>query len=58
MQDGPDKMAEFAKDRGLTFPYLYDESQDVARWLLSIFDMPVVCIQISPTIGAITERWS
>ena len=31
MQDGPDKMADFARDRSLPFPYLYDESQDVAR---------------------------
>lgn len=30
-QDAPDKMAEFAAERGFTFPYLYDESQDVAR---------------------------
>jgi hypothetical protein len=31
MQDGPNKMAEFARDRAFKFPYLYDESQDVAR---------------------------
>jgi peroxiredoxin len=30
-QDGPDKMAETAKAWGLTFPYLYDESQAVAK---------------------------
>lgn len=30
-QDGPEKMADFAKERGFTFPYLYDETQDVAR---------------------------
>ncbi|MES1201473.1 MAG: thioredoxin family protein [Pseudomonadota bacterium] len=30
-QDGPDKMADFAKAHGFTFPYLYDDSQDVAR---------------------------
>jgi peroxiredoxin len=30
-QDGPDKMAEFARERGFEFPYLYDESQQVAR---------------------------
>ena len=29
-QDGPDKMAEFADERGFEFPYLYDESQQVA----------------------------
>lgn len=30
-QDGPDKMAEDAKKYGYTFPYLYDESQAVAK---------------------------
>ena len=30
-QDSPDKMAEFAKENDYTFPYLYDESQEVAR---------------------------
>ena len=30
-QDGPDKMKIHAKDVGYTFPYLYDESQDVAK---------------------------
>ncbi len=30
-QDGPEKMAEFARQRGFEFPYLYDESQQVAR---------------------------
>ena len=30
-QDGPDKMAELAKDAGFSFPYLYDETQQVAR---------------------------
>lgn len=29
--DSPDKMACEARDAGYTFPYLYDESQDVAR---------------------------
>ena len=29
--DAPDKMTEFAKEEGYTFPYLYDESQEVAR---------------------------
>jgi peroxiredoxin len=29
--DAPDKMALVAKDHGFTFPYLYDESQDVAK---------------------------
>jgi peroxiredoxin len=30
-QDGPDQMAIEAKRHGYTFPYLYDESQSVAR---------------------------
>ena len=30
-QDGPDQMAVAARDYGWTFPYLYDETQDVAR---------------------------
>jgi peroxiredoxin len=29
--DGPERMKEAAKQLGYTFPYLYDESQDVAR---------------------------
>jgi peroxiredoxin len=30
-EDSPEKMAEEIKQVGYTFPYLYDESQDVAR---------------------------
>ena len=30
-QDGPDKMKELAEQVGYTFPYLYDETQAVAR---------------------------
>jgi peroxiredoxin len=30
-QDGPDQMAVAARDYGWTFPYLYDETQDIAR---------------------------
>jgi len=29
--DAPDRMAEFASEHGFTFPYLIDESQQVAR---------------------------
>ena len=29
--DSPDKMVEFAKKYGFSFPYLYDETQDVAK---------------------------
>jgi peroxiredoxin len=30
-QDGPAKMAELSQSRGLTFPYLFDEAQEVAK---------------------------
>ena len=30
-QDGPDKMKEHARAAGYNFPYLYDETQEVAR---------------------------
>ena len=30
-EDAPDKMAAFAKQHGFTFPYLYDESQAIAK---------------------------
>lgn len=30
-QDGPEKMAALAKELGYPFPYLYDESQNVAK---------------------------
>lgn len=30
-QDGPEKMSTHAKENGYPFPYLYDESQEVAK---------------------------
>jgi peroxiredoxin len=30
-QDGPDKMTEFAFAHGMEFPYLFDETQEVAK---------------------------
>ena len=30
-QDGPDKMKQLAREYGYEFPYLYDETQEVAR---------------------------
>ncbi len=30
-EDSPEKMAELARQAGFTFPYLYDESQEVAK---------------------------
>ncbi len=29
--DRPEKMAEFARQKGFTFPYLYDQTQEVAK---------------------------
>jgi peroxiredoxin len=29
--DAPDKMAQMAEEKGFNFPYVYDESQEVAR---------------------------
>jgi peroxiredoxin len=30
-EDGPEKLAEMSRELGFTFPYLFDESQDIAR---------------------------
>ena len=30
-EDGPEEMKIFAENRGFTFPYLYDESQEIAK---------------------------
>ncbi len=30
-QDRPERMAELARDKGFAFPYLFDESQNIAR---------------------------
>ena len=30
-EDRPEKMIQFAQEKGFTFPYLYDETQDVAK---------------------------
>ncbi len=50
-QDGPDKMKEFAAVNKFPFPYLYDETQDVARAYsaactpdFSIFDGELNCV--------------
>lgn len=34
-QDGPDKMKEFANNEKFSFPYLYDETQEVAKSFLA-----------------------
>ena len=50
-QDGPDKMKQFALRNNFPFPYLYDETQDVARAYsaactpdFSIFDGDLKCV--------------
>ncbi len=50
-QDAPDKMRELAASLGLSIPYLYDESQDVARAYQAactpdfyIFDGDLTCV--------------
>ncbi len=50
-QDGPELMQKLAKDKQFPFPYLYDETQDVARAYdaactpdFSIFDAENKCI--------------
>lgn len=50
-QDAPDLMKENAKEENYPFPYLYDESQDVAKAYhaactpdFSIFDKDLLCV--------------
>ena len=50
-QDGPDKMKQVAKDEGYPFPYLYDETQEVAKAYqaectpdLFVFDANLKCV--------------
>jgi len=50
-QDGPERMKELGEEFGFPFPYLYDESQDVARAYgaactpdFSIFDGGMACV--------------
>jgi thiol-disulfide isomerase/thioredoxin len=49
--DAPDKMVEFARERDFPFPYLYDESQEVAKAYdaactpdFSVFDGNMKCV--------------
>ncbi len=49
-EDAPEKMRERAKERGYAFPYLYDETQEVARAYLAactpdfyVFDGDLKC---------------
>jgi len=48
--DSPERMKEFAETYGFTFPYLYDETQDVARAYMAactpdiyVFDKDMRC---------------
>lgn len=50
-QDSPEKMAEKARDLGYSFPYLYDESQAVAKAYQAactpdfyLFDAELACV--------------
>ena len=50
-QDSPERMKEMAEKTGYTFPYLYDETQDVARAYdaactpdLFLFDEKLKCV--------------
>ena len=50
-QDGPELMTNFAEENGFIFPYLYDESQDVAKAYdaactpdFSVFDSQDKCV--------------
>lgn len=50
-QDAPDRMREFAQQHDFSFPYLFDESQDVARAYMAactpdlyVFDANLVCV--------------
>lgn len=58
-QDGPDKMAELAKHKQFPFPYLYDETQSVAKAYFaactpdfSIYDADLKCIYRGQLDGA------
>ncbi|MEO1653404.1 MAG: thioredoxin family protein [Bacteroidota bacterium] len=49
--DAPDKMKELATERGFNFPYLFDESQEVARAYQAactpdfmVFDADLTCV--------------
>lgn len=50
-QDSPERMTEFAMQHGFSFPYLYDEGQEVAKAYyasctpdLSVFDLNGKCV--------------
>jgi len=57
--DSPDKMKEEAENAGYTFPYLYDETQDVAKAYLAActpdfyaFDKDLKCVYRGRLDGA------
>ncbi len=58
-QDAPDKMAELAKEKNFPFPYLYDESQEVAKAYFaactpdfSVYDAELKCVYRGQLDGA------
>jgi len=57
--DGPEHMAALAKEHGFRFPYLYDESQDIAKAYeaactpdFSVFDANQRCVYRGQFDGA------
>jgi peroxiredoxin len=58
-EDAPEKMVKFADRHNFTFPYLYDESQDVARAYSAactpdffLFDASLACVYRGQMDGA------
>jgi peroxiredoxin len=57
--DSPEKMKQFARENDFTFPYLYDESQEVAKAYhaactpdFSVFDSSLKCVYRGRLDGA------
>jgi hypothetical protein len=58
-EDAPEKMAKFASKHNFSFPYLYDESQDVAKAYSAactpdffLFDAALACVYRGQMDGA------
>lgn len=50
-QDGPDKMKEYAKQLNFPFPYLYDETQDVAKAYAAACTPDLLCLRCKAKIS-------